>query len=156
MEAEVPAGGKLWAWRPTPGQGLRTTRTTTENALPPTLGRGARGHREKKHETGLTFIRRLGKYPRPRQGQPNRKGPPMLPRSLDPKEMAFYVMLGQVGMEMVAPLVVGLLLDHWLGWTPWLTVIGAVMGFVGGLGHLVALLNQKKKPDADDTPRQPS
>lgn len=80
----------------------------------------------------------------------------MLPRSLDPKETAFYVMLGQVGMEMVGPVILGLLLDHWLNWTPWLTVIGAVLGFVGGLGHLVVLLNQKNKPGPDQPPRQPS
>jgi len=61
----------------------------------------------------------------------------------DPKQLGIYFTLAQVGLEMVAPLVLGLLLDAWLGWTPWTAVIGAVLGLVGGVAHLIALLNRR-------------
>ena len=65
-----------------------------------------------------------------------RQGPP------ERREFAHYITLAQVGMEMVAPIVVGLLLDSSLGWSPWATIVGAVIGLVGGIGHLVALANR--------------
>jgi len=55
-------------------------------------------------------------------------------------ELGRYLALGQVGLEMVAPLVLGVLLDRWWGTSPWLAVTGAVLGFAGGLLHLVTLL----------------
>jgi F0F1-type ATP synthase assembly protein I len=60
-------------------------------------------------------------------------------RGADERRFGLYLTLGQAGMEMVAPLGLGVLLDHWLGTRPWLTVIGAVVGFVGGLGHMIVL-----------------
>lgn len=70
-----------------------------------------------------------------------------MPRGLpDPKQLGLYFTLAQVGMEMVAPLVVGLILDHQLGWTPWATVSGAMFGLVGGLVHLIAILNRPQNP----------
>lgn len=60
--------------------------------------------------------------------------------------MGLYFTLAQVGMEMVAPLVGGLFLDDQFGWTPWATVIGAALGLVGGLVHLVMILNRPQKP----------
>ena len=60
-----------------------------------------------------------------------------------------YVELGQVGMEMVVPIVGGILLDRWLDWTPWLTIVGAVFGLVGGMIHLLAIL--KNVGPGDDT-----
>jgi F0F1-type ATP synthase assembly protein I len=47
--------------------------------------------------------------------------------------------LSQVGGEMVAPIVLGLLLDNWLGTSPWCVVVGAMLGLVGGMIHLVVL-----------------
>jgi len=49
-----------------------------------------------------------------------------------------YFELSQVGFEMVAPIVLGVLLDRWLEWSPWLTIVGVVLGLVGGITHLVA------------------
>lgn len=66
--------------------------------------------------------------------------PPILPR-----EFGRYLMLAQVGIEFVSPLVIGLFADHYLGWTPWGTVTGAVLGLVGGMTHLVVLLNRQDK-----------
>ncbi len=63
-----------------------------------------------------------------------------------PDEVIRYATLAQVGLEMVAPIAVGLLLDYQLETLPWITVAGAVIGFAGGLYHLVAILNRKTKP----------
>jgi F0F1-type ATP synthase assembly protein I len=53
--------------------------------------------------------------------------------------------MAQVGFEMAAPIGLGVLLDHWLEWTPWLTIIGAVGGLVGGIFHLVVMSNRDAK-----------
>jgi F0F1-type ATP synthase assembly protein I len=52
-------------------------------------------------------------------------------------------------MEMVVPIVVGLLMDRWLGTTPWLMVGGVVLGFVGGFAHLMAILQRIDRTDAE-------
>jgi len=67
--------------------------------------------------------------------------------------MATYLSLGQVGFEMVVPIVLGILLDRWLGTVPWLFVAGVVLGFVGGLIHLVRLVNKLNSKDAPKTPK---
>jgi len=45
-----------------------------------------------------------------------------------------------------------LILDDQVGWTPWGTVIGAALGLIGGLAHLIAILN---RPKNGGSPRQP-
>jgi len=60
----------------------------------------------------------------------------------DSREMGYYFALAQIGLEMVAPMGLGIGLDYWFGWTPWATVIGLVLGFVGGLVHLVLLVQR--------------
>ena len=68
----------------------------------------------------------------------------------DPRELGFYFALAQVGLEMVAPMGVGILLDYEFAWSPWGTVVGFVFGFVGGFLHLLVLLkqhnNQNRQP----------
>ncbi len=54
---------------------------------------------------------------------------------------------------MVAPIGIGIALDYYLGWTPWATVGGAVFGFVGGLLHLVVMVNRH---DAEEAQRKKS
>ncbi len=67
-----------------------------------------------------------------------------VPRNLpDPSKLGVYAALAQVGMEMVAPVVLGVFLDSHFDWTPWATVGGAVFGLVGGMWHLVAILNRR-------------
>jgi len=63
----------------------------------------------------------------------------------DHKELGFYFALGQVGLEMVVPIVIGIAIDSYLNWTPWVTAGGAVLGLFGGLTHLVVLLNQRDR-----------
>jgi F0F1-type ATP synthase assembly protein I len=64
--------------------------------------------------------------------------------SQNSKNLGHYFAIGQVGLEMVVPIAIGVGLDQYLGWTPWGTVVGAVIGLVGGLAHLVQVLNKDK------------
>ncbi len=66
------------------------------------------------------------------------------------REMGHYLSLAQTGMEMVLPTIGGFYLDGWLGTTPWITIIAAVLGFAGGLIHLIAILRQKERDEAAD------
>ena len=67
------------------------------------------------------------------------------------RELGRYFALAQVGLEMVVPIVVGLWLDSAFGWSPWGVSVGAVLGLVGGLAHIVHLL---KRFDENSSPRQ--
>ena len=78
----------------------------------------------------------------------------MLPDMPDRKELGRYVALSQVGLEMVVPIIAGLLLDHYLHWTPWATVAGAAVGLCGGLAHLVLLLNKMDSKDSSQSDRE--
>lgn len=71
----------------------------------------------------------------------------------DPREMGRYLAIAQVGLEMVAPIALGLVLDHYLGWTPWGIVGGTILGFFGGLAHLLAIL-KRFEDDGPPAPRQ--
>jgi len=74
----------------------------------------------------------------------------MVNGSWNSKSMAKFFALSQIGMEMVSPLVLGLILDYYLGSGPWLSVAGAFFGFVGGMIHLVRLLNQPDDPGSTE------
>jgi F0F1-type ATP synthase assembly protein I len=79
----------------------------------------------------------------------------MFPDMPDRKEMGRYVALSQVGLEMIAPILVGLVVDHYLGWTkPWALVAGAVCGLCGGLIHLVHLLNKMDAKDSSQSDQE--
>ncbi len=70
------------------------------------------------------------------------------------RETGFYFALAQVGLEMVAPIGIGALLDAYLGWTPWGIVGGCIVGFAGGMLHLVVMLQQheaeqRRQPPGD-------
>jgi F0F1-type ATP synthase assembly protein I len=69
------------------------------------------------------------------------------------RQMGRYLSLGQVGFEMVVPIIGGILLDRWLGTVPWLFVAGVVLGFVGGLIHLIRLVNKLNSEDSPKTPK---
>jgi F0F1-type ATP synthase assembly protein I len=71
----------------------------------------------------------------------------------DPREVGRYYALAQAGLEMVAPLVIGAFLDYKLGWAPWATVIGAIIGFVGGTMHLIIMA---QRMDRDETRKKNS
>jgi F0F1-type ATP synthase assembly protein I len=77
-----------------------------------------------------------------------RFGPP------SPEELGRYFALSQIGLEMVAPIGLGLALDYWLGSSPWGAVIGAILGFVGGIIHLIVLVNQRKEKEESKPARK--
>ncbi len=58
------------------------------------------------------------------------------------KDMARYVAISQVGLEMAAPVGIGAFLDYYFGWAPWGVVVGAGLGFTAGLAHLIHLVNK--------------
>jgi F0F1-type ATP synthase assembly protein I len=63
--------------------------------------------------------------------------------------------MSQVGFEMVGPIILGLMLDYYLGWRPWGMVAGALLGLCGGLAHLVHLLGKEDAPsDRSSGPRE--
>lgn len=68
----------------------------------------------------------------------------------NPRDMGRYFALAQVSLEMVVPIVLGLLLDGWLNCGPWGVVAGAVLGLVGGFAHLIHLLNRLDQKDSTD------
>jgi F0F1-type ATP synthase assembly protein I len=79
----------------------------------------------------------------------------MLPELPDRRDMGRYAALGQIGLEMVAPIVVGVSIDRWLDVGPWATVAGAVLGLVGGFVHLMHLLNKMDANDSSPSDREP-
>jgi F0F1-type ATP synthase assembly protein I len=76
----------------------------------------------------------------------------MSQRLPDPKEVGRLFAIGQVGMEMTAPIGIGLALDYWWHSLPWATVAGAVLGFVFGIFHLVRILNKEERNDRSKPP----
>ena len=66
----------------------------------------------------------------------------MLPRN---REMGKLMAYGQVGLEMAAPIGLGWFLDERFGTMPWLIVAGAVFGLVGGMAHLIMMLNREEQ-----------
>ena len=72
----------------------------------------------------------------------------MVPRN---REMGRLMAIGQVGLEMAAPIGLGWFLDSYFGTLPWLIIAGAVVGLVGGLTHLVLMMN---KAEAEEQRRK--
>jgi F0F1-type ATP synthase assembly protein I len=66
----------------------------------------------------------------------------MADRLPDPGEIRRLFALALVGVEMVAPILVGLYLDRTFGWAPWGVAVGAVLGLVGGIYHLIVQANR--------------
>lgn len=75
-------------------------------------------------------------------------------RPPDSRELGYYFTLAQVGVEMVAPLIVGLVLDNVLDTGPWLAVAGIVLGFIGGITHIVVLTNRHDAETRNQAPRR--
>jgi hypothetical protein len=87
---------------------------------------------------------------------PDPEAPMAAKPPLDPKEMGFYVSVAQVGLEMVVPVVVGVLLDAYFEWEPWGVAVGAVLGLMTGLLHLVALTSRHQDNSSTRTKRNSS
>lgn len=48
-----------------------------------------------------------------------------------------------IGTEMTLPIAIGIGLDVWWGCSPWLTIVGVLLGFTAGLLHLIRLNRPK-------------
>jgi len=66
----------------------------------------------------------------------------------DFKLLGQLAVLSQVGLEMAAPVGLGAALDYYFGWAPWASVCGALRGLVGGMTHLIAILNRRAAEDS--------
>lgn len=62
-----------------------------------------------------------------------------------PRELGFYYSLAQVGMEMAAPVAIGVLVDIYGRTAPWGTIVGATLGFAGGLLHLISVIQRQEE-----------
>lgn len=67
------------------------------------------------------------------------------------RQMGYLIALGQIGMEMVVPIGLGVALDVWLGTIPLFIVVGVLLGLVGGMVHMMAIL---KRMDQSKTKNQ--
>ena len=72
------------------------------------------------------------------------------------RQLGYLMALGQVGAEMVAPIVLGVLLDQWLGTVPWIMIGGVFLGLFGGLAHMIAILNRMDRQKSDQPPQKPT
>jgi hypothetical protein len=70
-----------------------------------------------------------------------------------PADVGFYFALAQTGLEMVAPVAIGMFLDSRFGWTPWAASAGAVIGLAGGLTHMLIMLKRAEDRRPDEPPR---
>lgn len=50
-----------------------------------------------------------------------------------------WAMAGQAGTSLVGPVVLGVVLDSQLGWTPWGTLTGIGLGLVGCMAVLIRM-----------------
>jgi ATP synthase protein I len=71
-----------------------------------------------------------------------------------PEELRRYFALSQIGLEMVAPIGIGVVLDYYVGIAPWGAVVGAILGFVGGMTHLIVLATRRKDKDISKPSRK--
>lgn len=77
---------------------------------------------------------------------------------LKPRELQYLLAIGQVGMEMVLPIGLGVALDIWLGSMPWISIVGVLLGLFGGMAHLLVLidrLDKSQKSEPSNSPQEP-
>lgn len=67
------------------------------------------------------------------------------------RDAGLLMALAQTGLEMVVPVAIGAAADNYFHWSPWGAGIGAVVGFVGGLTHMLILLKRAE----DSRPPKP-
>jgi F0F1-type ATP synthase assembly protein I len=64
----------------------------------------------------------------------------------DRGEYRVLALAGTTVTELVVPILCGVWVDNNYGTAPWGVLAGAVLGFVGGLGHLLVVANRVGNP----------
>ncbi len=62
-----------------------------------------------------------------------------------PSDYRGLALAGTAVTEMVVPVVLGVWIDNNYGSAPWGLVVGAVVGFVGSLAHLIVVGNRANR-----------
>jgi F0F1-type ATP synthase assembly protein I len=70
-------------------------------------------------------------------------------------EYGYLLAIGQVGIEMVVPIGLGVGLDMWLGTMPWITVASVMFGLFAGIVHLLVLVDRMDKAVKSEPPSSP-
>ncbi len=77
-------------------------------------------------------------------------GADMPPEEPNRRQLGIYYAMAQVGLEMVVPVALALWLDSQFGTAPWILVLGVILGFSVGIGHLVLLTRDKDGGPPED------
>ena len=56
-----------------------------------------------------------------------------------------WAIASQVSSSLIGPVILGVVLDSQLGWTPWATIIGIVLGLAGCMTLLIRLANRRER-----------
>lgn len=69
-------------------------------------------------------------------------------KKLSNDALTAYALYGAAGIQLAVSVVAGLMLGNYLdkklGTMPWITLVGIILGFAGGLLNLVKILKYKK------------
>lgn len=68
----------------------------------------------------------------------------------DQRDYGVLALLFIVSGEIVVPVLIGLYLDNLTDWRPWLTLLGAVIGFVGGTFHVLSVGQRLNRRPPDE------
>ena len=82
------------------------------------------------------------------------EGVPVPEREPDFRPLGQLAVLSQIGLEMAAPVGVGAAADYFFGWAPWASICGAILGLVGGMAQLIAILNRQAKENSEKRQRE--
>jgi ATP synthase protein I len=63
-------------------------------------------------------------------------------RNINRKSGALIGAVMALSSSIVSCLIVGWLLDRWLGTSPWLIVVGIIVGSVAGFMHLIRVMSR--------------
>jgi len=69
------------------------------------------------------------------------------------RDLGSLFALAQTGVEMVAPVAVGLVADNYFGSSPIGVAAGALIGLAGGLTHMLIMLKRAEERGPSEPPR---